>query len=79
MTTFPETTLITNFCPWGGFDIQFSPIPSNHNQTFDLFPQKGSDASSRRIMTDIAFDFTMGRLFPAFKIRFHVMTGSTKS
>jgi hypothetical protein len=78
MTSFTETTVIPDLCPWLGFDVELCPIPSDHDQPFDFFPQFGPDAPSWGVMTHAALDILVRGCFPTFEERFHIMTRGTK-
>ena len=79
MAASHKTVFITNFCPWFGFDIEFSPVAAHHDQTFDFFPQFGPDPSAGWVVTDTAFKLAVGRGFPALEEGLHIVTGSTES
>jgi hypothetical protein len=59
MTPFPQATVVPDFCPGFGFDIEFRPVAADHNQSFDLFSQLGLDSASRGIMTNAALEIFM--------------------
>jgi hypothetical protein len=78
VTSFPETTVIPDLCPRLGFDVKLCPVASDHNQSFDFFPQFGPDAPSWGVMTHAALDVLVGGCFPTLEERFHIMTGGAK-
>jgi hypothetical protein len=78
MAAFPKATIISDFCPWFGFDIEFCPVSADHDQPFHFFSQFGTDAPAWGIMTHAALHILVGGCFPAFEKGFHIMTGSTK-
>lgn len=59
MAALPEAAFVSNLCPGLGFDIEFGPVPSDHDQPFDLFPQFRLDAPARGIMAHAAFKIAM--------------------
>ncbi|MDH5385320.1 MAG: hypothetical protein OEY18_11485 [Candidatus Aminicenantes bacterium] len=59
MAALPEAAFVSNLSPGFGFDIEFGPVPSDHDQPFDLFPQFRLDAPARRIVAHAAFEITM--------------------
>jgi len=59
VTTHLEAALIFDLRPGLGFHVELCPVPADHNQAFDLFPQLRSDSTARRIMTGIALGFAV--------------------
>ena len=39
VAAFLQAAVVVDFCPGFGFDIEFCPITSEHDETFDFFSQ----------------------------------------
>jgi hypothetical protein len=78
VAAFSQAAFVLYFSPWLGFDVKFCPVAPDHDQTLDFFPQLGLDSSAGGIVAHAAFEFTVGRSFPAFEIGLHEVAGSAK-